>query len=689
MKIRTLVVPFFALLQTLSAHAENDTDMDQLLSLSLEQLMATKVSISTSTKQALSKAPSVVSVITADDIKATGATNLTDILQSVPGIYIRANLFGFRPLVTFRGASSASTLLMINGAPIKDMVWASGIFWKGLPTNMIDRVEIIRGPGSALYGSDAAGGVINVITKTAGKIDHSEAGIRTGSFDTQAGWMQHGTNWNGFDIGITAEVSHTNGHNPHIAADGQTATDKKGPNPPVSSAPGNANFGWDNQDIRLSVARDHWRLHADFMRHDNVAIGLTGAAVLDPLTRGSDNRYNFDLLYDNAEFAKDWGLNGELRYLNLDYTSGDGFQERPPGYQNNAYPNGELNLQRSAERRLSFEGSGLYTGWQNHSIRIGSGAVSQNLYLVEQYVNFGTGPNGAPLPAGGPLVNLSDTPYAFAPEKTRRIGYVFAQDEWSFANDWALTAGARYDHYSDFGGTLNPRLALVWQSTEKLTTKLMYGQAFRAPSYLELYSNTSATVGNANLKPERSRTLDMAFSYAASRDLTLGLDLYRFAQYDVIGSDPSVTPSPYKNIGDLTAHGIELEAQWQASKAVRVSGNLTARAEEYSAVRSFNVPKRKAYLRTDWAFLPDWNWDVQANWIGEHIIPLTSPNNAPIGAYTLVDTTLRYAYDKHWEFAGSVRNLFDTDAREYASKSLPDNLPLPRRSVYAEVRYKF
>jgi iron complex outermembrane receptor protein len=513
MKKRRFVVLFLGLFQALSAHADSCEEVDQLLSLSLEDLLATKIMISTNTRLALSKAPSVVSVITAEDILATGATNLTEILQSIPGVYIKDNLFGFRPLVTFRGAAGTHTLLMVNGVPMRDLVWSSGIFWRGLPTTMIERVEIIRGPGSALFGSDASAGVINIITKTAGKIAQSEVGVRAGSFDSQEAWMQHGGSWNGFDIGFTAELSHTNGYNPFIAADGQTAKDKEF-GTQVSYAPGYAHYGYGNEDIRFSMARGNWRLLADTTRHNNVAIGLTGAGVLDPVTRGDDSRFNLQLLYSNPEFAKDWGLNTEVRYSHLDYSSGDGFQERPPGFTDasGTYPSGFINQMTSAERQFKLEVSGLYTGLKAHAIRLGGGHDTDTLYLVEQFITKGTGPDGNTLPAGGPLVNVSDSPYAFAPEKARHISYLFLQDVWNLGHDWELTSGARYDHYSDFGGTLNPRLALVWQSTDRLTTKLLYGQAFRAPSYLELYTPTAATKPNPNLKPERSKTWDLSFS---------------------------------------------------------------------------------------------------------------------------------------------------------------------------------
>lgn len=666
---------FLTLFHASFAQASSDERFEHFLSLSLEELMSQEISISTNTKQTLSKASAVVSIITADDIKATGATNLVDVLEGVPGIHIRANQFAFRPLIQFRGANATQTLLMVNGVPMRDLMWGFGIFWKGLPVSMIDRVEIIRGPGSAMFGADASAGVINVITKTAGKIQQSELGGRAGSFNTQTAWAQHGGSWQGYDVGLTAEVYHTDGHAPYIGADRQTADD-----PASSLAPATAPYGWRNEDVRFSVAKGDWRLLADYMRHHDLAIGLTGGGVLDPVTRASDSLYNIDLLYGNEKFSDHWGLNAELRYHHLEYTSGDGFQERPPGYFDGTttYPDGMINQMRSAEWRRSFEVSGLYSGWNQHAIRIGAGMTQQDLYSVEQIVTDTANPTQ--------LIDISDTPGAFAPETVRTIHHLYLQDVWAISDLLELTAGARYDHYSDFGDTLNPRLALVWQNSKKLTTKLMYGQAFRAPSYQELYASTSYAQPNDNLDPERSQTVDLVLSYSASSKLQLNVSLFNFQQQDLIRRN--ATSGQYENTGDYTIRGVELEAQWQAARDVKVAGNVTLRNQDESVYRAVDEADRDAYLRVDWGFRPSWNWNLQGNWIGER--PRAATDLRPAAtAYLITDTTMRYAGSDNWEFAASVRNLFDVDARASTSAAVPDDLPLPRRSLYAELRYKF
>ncbi len=683
MNISRTAILLPVLLHGMSVQAESGERLEHYLSLSLEELMALEVSISTDTKQTRNKAPAVVSVITAEDIKATGATNLVEALEGVPGIHIRASHFGFRPLVHFRGANATQTLLMVNGASMKDLMWGFGIFWKGLPVSMIERVEIIRGPGSALFGADASAGVINVITKTASTIEQSEVGGRVGSFNTQTAWAQHGANWNGYDIGFTAEISDTDGHAPYIETDGQSAADQA-QGTDVSYAPDEVRYGWRSEDVHLAIAKGNWRLQADYLRHSELEIGLTGAGVLDPVTRARDSRYNINLLYGNERFSEDWGLDAELRYMHLDYTSGDGFQERPPGYfdGSDSYPIGLINKMRSAERRWNVEASGLYRGFSGHLLRLGAGHTWQDLYRVEQVTNDPADP--------AQLIDISDTVSAFAPEKRREISHLFLQDIWTLSDDWELTAGARYDHYSDFGGTVNPRLALVWQSTERLTSKLLYGQAFRAPSYQELFAETSRTLPNDELDPERSETVELSFAYVASRKLHMSMNLYHFRQTDLIDSVAvaGLSKPQFQNSGDHTIRGVELEAQWQPVRDLRLSANYTVREQDDSDYRASYEPDKEAYLRADWRIDHDWNWNVQANWIGERERP-EGDTRDPVDDYMITDTTLRYSGIGSLEFAASVRNLFDVDAREYTGAAIPDDLPLPERNYYAELRYQF
>lgn len=674
---------------SLNAYAGDDVQLDHFLSLSLEELMEQEITISTDTKQTVAKAPAAVTVITEEDIKATGATNLFDVLESVPGIHVRASQFGFRPLIQFRGATANQTLFMINGVSLRDLMWGFGFFWKGVPTSSIQRIEIIRGPGSALFGADASAGVINVITKTAGKINNPEVGIRSGSFDSNTGWMQYGESWNGFDIGLTMDFHDTDGHDPQIDADAQTSKDSTD-NTNASLAPDHARYGWRSEEIRFSIANHDWHFNLDYSQHSDIEIGLTGLGVLDPVTEASDRRYSTDLFYTNDHYHPNWIIDAELRYQDYSYTSGNGFQERPPGAEYIENRTGLINQMRSAERRISFETSGLYTGLKQHSLRLGVGYNLHDLYEVIQRRNFGLGADGSPITQGSDLVDVSDTPQAFAPEKKRKIKYLFLQDIWSISQDWEITAGARYDDYSDFGGTFNPRFALVWKSTEMLTSKLLYGRAFRPPSFQELYAVTTNALPNADLRPERSRNLELVFNYIFTPSFNIGLNIFKYTQTDLI-DDKQITGNGIKqftNIGEHTIKGIELEAKWQVANSFRLSSNYTFRDQDNSEYRAVDEPNQDAYLRADWSIYQNWNWNFQFNWIGERT--RSADDNRPtLDDYLIADTTLRYSSADNWEFATSIRNLFDEDAREYTNNRVPGDLPLPERNYYMEIRYKF
>lgn len=647
---------------TAHAAAEEMAAADTLLDMSIEELTQVKVIIATGIKQTKSDAPATVTLITEDDIKKTGAGNLADILQTVPGVHIQRSAFGFRPEVRIRGAASTQTLLMINGNPIRDLVWNFGLFWRGMPASVIERVEVIRGPGSALYGADASAGVINVITKTAGIISRNEAGVRAGSFDTQEGFIQYGDQWKDFNIAFTADYSTTDGHDPDINNFGKVR------------------YGYDNQDIRFSLANKNWQLLANYMRHDNLDTQITGAGFYDPVTSADDERYDLDLIYTDNQLTENWGIKAKLHYQDLDYDSNKGFRETSPDA---TFPDGKINQMSSSERQAHFDFTANYSGFTDHTITLGSGYHWQDIYEVNQIVNY----NGNTYI---PPTNIAGTPGAFVPDKSREIRYALIQDIWSITADWELTSGLRYDHYSDFGDTFNPRLALVWQTTEQLTTKLLYGQAFRAPNFQELYATTSRSIGNASLDPEETETIELAFAWQINPHTQLNANLFEYTIDDFIRRDSN---RKYQNSGKHKTTGVEIEGRWQLSNKLLFSGNYTWRDPEHNDYRVSEEPEQSAYVRTDWQFLPGWNWNIQASWIADRD-RADNDSRKNLDNYTITDTTFRYSGLKNWEFSVSVRNVFNENAK--AQANIRDNisgnkmdLPLPERNAWAELRYKF
>ena len=150
--------------------------------------------------------------------------------------------------------------------------------------------------------------------------------------------------------------------------------------------------------------------------------------------------------------------------------------------------------------------------------------------------NYGPGViDGTSSPVDGTLTNVTGTDDIFLQDQTRESYFVSAQDQWQLNNDWSFTAGIRWDHFEDFGNATTPRLALVWEPLHNLTTKLLYGEAFRAPSFAELYfQNNPSALGNPNLKPEEIKTWELAFDYRPNFDTGVKLSLFNYEATDLI-----------------------------------------------------------------------------------------------------------------------------------------------------------
>jgi outer membrane receptor protein involved in Fe transport len=421
------------------------------------------ISIATGSRRPIAKAPAVASVITAEDIKAIGATDLDEVLETVPGLHVARSFIGYNPIYTFRGIYSdfnPQVLVLINGIPTTNLFQGDRHqIWGGMPVEAIARIEVIRGPGSALYGADAFAGVINIITKTKQDIEGTEVGVRPGSFDTWDAWALHGGTWGGFDVAAILEYHDTDGQQEIIDADAQTVFDNFDTS--ASLAPGPVNLQRENFDARLDVARGDWRLRAGLQRRRDWGNGAGVAQALDPNNRFASDRWNVDLTYHNPEFAENWDVTAQLSYLDTSEEVERSLVLFPPGTRlpigsdgnvnplGNlvSFPDGFIGNPEVFERHARFNVSAFYTGFERHFLRIGAGFNYGDLYKTRETKNFGPGViDGTISPIDEMLTDVSDTPFVFLSEGDRKNYFFFLQDEWKFANDWELTAGVRYDH---------------------------------------------------------------------------------------------------------------------------------------------------------------------------------------------------------------------------------------------------
>lgn len=660
-----------------------------------------EVSIATGAGLPISRAPAVASVITADEIEAMGATDIDTVLETVPGLHLARSTQGDTPLYVIRGINlgfNPQVLMLINGVPITSVYTGNrGSVWGDLPVQHVARIEVIRGPGSALYGADAFAGVINVITKTAAEIGGSEVGLKVGSFDTQDAWFMHGGTWGAAQVATFLRVGRTDGHGRTVDADAQTGWDSKLVGAPVSLAPGPVNHGRQLIDGHVDLSLDAWRLRMAYRERDRVGTGAGVASALDPTGKSMNQYVSADLSYERTQLTPELGVKLQASVMHYKELSNltlfpAGFQ----GFDGDPFQDGLIGNPAKWERNARLGATLTYTGWTDHRVVMGLGADHQALYKITESKNFNPDFSRIGQGSAADVIDVTDT-LPFIRPHARTSKHLYLQDEWRMAKDWTLTSGLRHDQTSDFGTSVNPRLALIWDATYNVTTKLLYGSAYRAPSFVELYSQNNPVVeGNPDLKAEKIRTLEAAITWQPDGRWLLSGNVFHYEMRNLIRQ----IDRRYQNIGRQNGNGLEIEASYRASSQWLLSGNYSLQrsvdlASDHDAA---NAPQHQIYARADWRLSPTWSAHAQLNWVSER--PREAEDDrAPLAGYETLDLTVRkLAGPQGWSMALSVRNVFDADVREptpYDQSamqpfvSIPNDYPQAGRSVSLQATYRF
>lgn len=631
------------------------------------------VSIATGTRQLLAKAPSAATVITAEDIANMGSRTLSEALEAVPGLHISRDslLNNYTPTYGMRGiltGSSPHVLMLVNGIPRTSVYLGNpDELYVELPVENIARIEVIRGPGSAVYGADAFAGTINIITKSADDIGGTTLGGGTGSFDTWAAWLQHGSRHGELDVAAFLRVGRSDGQRRTIRSD---AVGRSGP----------VNVGHEDVDGQLDIGYGNFRWRTSYTLRNDVGTGAGIAAALDPVGRIRSERVSSDLSWSDANFARDLSLTLQAAFMHLANEVTTPLTIVPGSV---IPPDGMIGDPDKWERQARYSATSVYSGFAAHRIRFGIGHDDLEIYKTREHKNFTL--------IGGltmlPMYRATGANLFLAPHK-RRLDYAYLQDEWSFARDWTLTGGVRRDTYSDFGGTTNPRLALVWAARHNLTAKLMYGSAFRAPSFVEQYATGNpVAMGNPSLQPERIKTLEAAVTWQPSHDLQTSLSLFQHRITDII----SQTGNTYDNAGKQKGHGGELEVSWAAADNLQLSGHYAYQKniDETTDHDAGYAPHHLLYARADWRFMPGWQLSGQINHVADRE-RAWGDNRPQLDDYTSTDFTLRSLRTRQgWDFALSVYNLFNADIREPSrtGSGITYDLPLPGRTFWLQARF--
>lgn len=659
-------------------------------------------------------APSVASVITQEDIERIGATTLLEALEIVPGLHIGVSpLSTMEPLYSIRGIQTKVTpqiLILLNGSPITMAFQGTQVTTFKMPVNMISRIEVVRGPGSAIHGADAFSGVINIITKDGHEINGSHAGLHYGSFDTLNTWIQHGKDYDGWILSFGLDYQKSLGDdNRVLESDTQTNLDAIF-NTSASLAPGELETQYEIIDTHLALNKGNWTGRLWGWNSDDAG---RGDGVTNTLSKGSTAdayQYMGDLLYSNNDLWKDWQFDVRLNYFAYEVDAflqlfpagsvlpiaADGNIAHLPSLITGTalFPDGVYGNPIQIGSQSSLECTTLYEGLPRQKWRFSTGYRHQ-VEKYEEYKNFGPGVldnySGSSV-IDGTLTSLNGTDNIYMPKTKRDLWYVSLQNEWSMARAWTLTGGVRYDHYSEFGETINPRLALVWETRYDLSTKIMYGRAFRAPSFNELYiQNNPANQGNPNLTPETIDTYELAFDYQPSKNLRTNLNLFYYETEDLIDQVAQGSIVQAQNAKDTQGYGFEVEVDWQVTDALQLKGNLARQRSRDRDSKEItpDAPGWQFYTNAHWIFSEYWSLDGQYVWIGDRH-RADGDTRDEIADHGLVNLTLRrQQIAKYWEVTMAVRNLFNEDVREPAPTAILNDYPMESRAIWGELRCHF
>lgn len=511
----------------------------------LKKLLETKIDTAAKYTQDISEAPASVTIITSEDIERFGYRTIDEALMQVKGFYItndRNYIY-----VGVRGFSRPSDynnriLVLINGISTTDNIWGSSDMENelGISMDAIDRIEIVRGPGSALYGTNAMLAVINIITKNGKMTDGLKLSVEPGSYGKIHGGICYGKeSKNGLDILVTGFIGDIKGRDFYFEEFDTPETN----NGIVEG------LDWERYFGILSTFK-----YKDFYLQGRVASREKGIPTASYSTAFNDDRCK----------TKDARVNVEFRYNgNIGYNK----KIMLRGYFNNFYYRGSFPIDYPDYKSLWEDKSlGQWLGIEtqfNWDFRPDNHLVVGADYKDHFHVNYHTWDESGTLFDR----NFPYREYAF-----------YIQDEYQFLRNVAVTFGLRYDKHSARNSSLTPRAALVYNPSRSTTFKFLYGNAYRAPSIYEIYYEAeNEAKGNLFLEPEKINTFETVLEQWIGKHLFAALSLYRFEMKGLIEQrlDPVDNLLQFQNTEKVRGQGIEIGLEARLKNGVRGYMNCT------------------------------------------------------------------------------------------------------------------
>lgn len=614
---------------------------EDYLAMDLEQLLQVNVTGSTLRDESLKTVPSVVTVFTRQQLDTLGLDYLHELMRLVPGFQV--NRSADNPLnYTFSasgrrlGSRAREVVLVVDGRIYVDPRSSGADSGLSLfPLANIERIEVIQGPGSALYGSGAFTGVINIVSRRR----TNALSLALGSDERRrvdVHWSQESGAW---QSSLYAHAYEDKGQTYQLA-NGQTTDDPR-----------------DELGVDLAVQYDNTRLQAAFY-----SVGAENFYVLEKVRNGFNGfQQTFRQLNLEHRFQPrhNWQTNVSLGYMDTDQrldallVSGGAFASisepassdavltkaffSAKAYKANVTSDLTLSDQSSVQsgvdvQRARSQDANAYTNFDLEQI------VKRD-YPVTYYGNF-------------------DTPTVVEAATSRDTAGAYMQLLQDLGADTRLTLGMRYDYYEDIGNRLSPRLGLVHQLNPEHSLKLLYGEAFRAPAFAETkLMNNPFIAGNPDLQHEVVSTWSMVWVGTWGNTSSNLAAFYNDYQQPIVTGLDNGTRT-YVNSSDQESRGLSLDIKQQIGSHWLMRASIT---------RLIDLPD-SAFVEAEGlgALIVNyhegkWNWNLSASYQGKREYLLTANQRAPIASAWLANGQVSYQLNEVTRLRLTAKNLLDED----------------------------
>jgi len=569
-------------------------------------------------------------VISADEIEEKQARTVADALRGLPGIdLVSQGGSGKSSSVLLRGGNARFTLVMIDGVEVNDPSNPERTFdFAHFPTGDIERIEVLFGPQSTLYGSDAIGGVINIITKKGTGRPNLVAEVEAGSFET---FRQHAAL-----RGRSGNVSYSLSAD-HVDSEGISA---------ASEADGNTERdGYENMSLAGSMGLEFG--NGGSLRIDARSIDARNELDHGGGSGGDDPNFNGD--------AEQILLGARLTVFPVDVW------ELTAGISRNIHERHDLNKPdpvRNFTMELEFKGKSEKVELVNNFY------VSENSILT-------LGLDSERETGESTFFSDEFGPFSSAlPEESARINGIFLQEQYTVGSGLTLTLGTRSDDHSDFGQETTYRAGISFPVSSRTRIRTVYGTGFRAPAIDQLFN---PDYGNPDLDAERSRGWDAGFETVLGREIAASLAWHLtkyddlIAWFDADGDPNTWDDGSYENISTAQTEGVDLSLDARLKTvSVGINGSwLKTEDDQGEELLRRPEPRRGTWIGFD--LTEKVTLTADAVYVGER----KDWGDVTLGSYTLIDLAGSFRVNKALDIFGRVQNLFDEKYEEAGGYGTP------------------